>query len=70
MHVGLNPNGRIPTLVDHHNGDFALWESAAIMQYLVDTYDTKHLISSADPKERAQIAQYLFFQVSQQFWRG
>lgn len=33
------------------------------MQYLVDTYDTKHILSSTDPKERAQITQYLFFQV-------
>ncbi len=29
--VGLNPNHMIPTLVD---GDFVLWESNAIMQYL------------------------------------
>lgn len=21
----LNPNGRIPALVDHHNNDFAIW---------------------------------------------
>jgi glutathione S-transferase len=27
----MNPNGRIPTLVD---GDFVLWESNAIMRYL------------------------------------
>lgn len=24
-HLKLNPNGRIPTLVDHKNGDFAIW---------------------------------------------
>ncbi len=24
-HLALNPNGRIPTLVDHKNGDFAVW---------------------------------------------
>jgi glutathione S-transferase len=28
----MNPNGRVPTLVD---GDFVLWESNAIMRYLV-----------------------------------
>ena len=30
----LNPNGRIPALVDHQNGDFAIWESNAIIRYL------------------------------------
>jgi glutathione S-transferase len=32
-YLAINPTGRAPTLVD---GDFVLWESNAIMQYLAD----------------------------------
>ena len=62
----LNPNGRIPALVDHHNGDFTLWESDAIILYLVDKYDTEKRVSVADEKERYHLIQWLFFQASGQ----
>jgi glutathione S-transferase len=35
-YLALNPNGRVPTLVD---GDIVLWESIAINLYLARTYD-------------------------------
>lgn len=65
-HVRYNPNGRIPTLIDHGNNDFVVWESNAIMVYLADKYDTDHKISVSDAGEKAQQLQWLFFQASGQ----
>ncbi|RPD81647.1 glutathione S-transferase C-terminal-like protein [Lentinus tigrinus ALCF2SS1-7] len=62
----INPNGRIPALIDHRNGDFTVWESGAIILYLVDKYDTEKRISVADEKERYHLIQWLFFQASGQ----
>ncbi|EMD31037.1 hypothetical protein CERSUDRAFT_163548 [Gelatoporia subvermispora B] len=61
-----NPNGRIPAVIDHHNDDFVVWESAAILTYLVETYDPEHKISVSDPKEKIIQLQWLSFQISGQ----
>ena len=37
-YLALNPTGRTPTLVD---GDFVLWKSKAIMQYLASQKPTR-----------------------------
>ncbi|CCM00296.1 uncharacterized protein FIBRA_02326 [Fibroporia radiculosa] len=65
-HLKYNPNGRIPTLVDHSNHDFVVWESNAILTYLVEKYDTTHKISMADAGEKVAQLQWLFFQASGQ----
>jgi len=66
-HTKLNPNGRIPTIVDHDNGDFTLWESATIIRYLVDRYDTNHKLSyPRGSKEAFQVDQWTTFQASGQ----
>lgn len=43
-YLALNPNGRIPTLVDNSTG-ITISETAAIIQYLADTYDKEHKFS-------------------------
>ncbi len=52
--VALNPNHMIPTLVD---GDFVLWESNAIMQYLCSKGPANPLWP-ADPKAQADISRW------------
>ncbi|KAI0323914.1 glutathione S-transferase C-terminal-like protein [Cubamyces sp. BRFM 1775] len=61
-----NPNGRIPALIDHHNNDFVVWESNAILTYLVDKYDPEGKISVKGFEEKIHQLQWLFFQSSGQ----
>ncbi|GAA5821054.1 hypothetical protein JCM11251_001939 [Rhodosporidiobolus azoricus] len=63
----INPNGRIPALIDHQNNDFTIWESKAILLYLVEKYDTERKFTvGKSVEEQAILAQWLFFQASGQ----
>jgi len=62
--LSICPNGRIPAIVDHDNGDFALWESGAILLYLVQQYDKEYRIWSPDLKLQMQMTAWIMFQVS------
>ncbi|CAD6440075.1 85ad0488-f184-4e6b-8703-312142ff95d7 [Sclerotinia trifoliorum] len=41
-YTAINPNGRVPAIVDHDRSDFAVWESSAILAYLTRHYDLSH----------------------------
>jgi glutathione S-transferase len=56
----LNPNHMIPTLVD---GDFVLWESNAIMQYLC-TKVPNNTLWPTDPRVQASISRWQFWQAA------
>lgn len=56
----LNPMTRLPTLVD---GDFVLWESNAICEYLCDLQGDTSLFPR-DARVRADISRWLFWQAS------
>ena len=54
----LNPNGQIPVLVE---GDFVLYEAAAICLYLADRYPNARLVPPLRTPERAHFYQWLFW---------
>ena len=63
----VNPNGRVPAIHDP-NTDISLWESGAIVSYLIDQYDKDNKISypSSDMVNYHKANQWLHFQVSGQ----
>jgi glutathione S-transferase len=56
----MNPNGRTPVFTD---GDFTLWESNAIMQYLASKHQNS--LWPDDARTRADICRWQLWQVAQ-----
>lgn len=61
--LAMNPNGRTPVLQD---GDFTLWESNAIMQYLAAKKN--NTLWPDDARARADITRWQCWQLAQ--WQG
>jgi glutathione S-transferase len=58
--LAINPNGRIPAIVDRSEGDFPVFESGAIMLYLAERAGA---LIPADEKGRSRVVQWLMFQM-------
>lgn len=56
----INPNGRIPAIIDHSNDDFCVIESGAILLYLAE--QTGQLLPT-ERKARSRVIQWLMFQM-------
>ncbi len=56
--LALNPMGKVPVLVD---GDFALWESNAILTYLARKFPETHALPQ-DDQGRADVDRWLHWQ--------
>jgi len=55
-YLAMNPMGKAPTLRD---GDFVLWESAAMLCYIAETSESS--LWPASPRARADALRWLFF---------
>ena len=56
----INPNGRVPAIIDREAGDFAVFESGACLLYLAEK--TGQFLSS-EAKARSLAIQWLMFQM-------
>jgi glutathione S-transferase len=57
-YLNLHPQGKIPALED---GDFSLFESAAIVNYIAEKFSLGKLIPAYGSQERALHDQWMFF---------
>ncbi len=60
-YLTFSPNGKIPTIIDHENDGFAVFESGAILIYLAEKTGT---FMPTDAKGRSRVLQWLMLQMA------
>ena len=67
-YVAINPNGRLPSIHDPNTG-LTIWESGAIVQYLIERYDSEEPRKLSFPKwsaEAEEARSFLYLQTTGQ----
>lgn len=64
--IKMNPQHCVPTLQD---GDLTVWESRAIMTYLIDAKAPGNTMYPTDVSRRARINQMLYFDMGTMYTR-
>ena len=60
-YLKLNPNGRIPTIIDRSNNNFVVFESGAILWYLAEKYNR---FLPKNSNDKSLTLQWLMFQMA------
>jgi glutathione S-transferase len=60
-YLKLNPNARLPTLIDHERDDLVLFEAAAICLYLSEQHPEAALAPLPDQSDRGPFLQWLIW---------
>jgi glutathione S-transferase len=60
-YLGLNPNGKVPTLVD---GEVVVWESNTILRYLCAKLPGGAALCPTDPAARSQVERWMDWQLA------
>jgi glutathione S-transferase len=60
-YLKINPNGRIPAIIDRDEDDLAIFESGAILIYLAEKTE---MFLPVDKKGRTRVIQWLMFQIA------
>ncbi|KAI1335705.1 glutathione S-transferase [Xylariaceae sp. FL0016] len=63
--VGGSPHGRVLAIEDP-NVDLTLWESGAMLTYIIERYDTRNALTYTDLEKKHHLNQWLHFQTSGQ----
>ena len=64
-YVSVNPNGRVPAIKDPNTG-ITLWETGAIIDYLLDYYDKENKLQYAEFPQKYHQKSWEHFQMSGQ----